>query len=313
MRAFYEKLKKPVTFMEQIVREKKNHCMRHPYSYSLTTHDRYLFQGQEMDDEVKGDGNSVNYKYRMHDSRMGRFFAIDPLFKDYPWNSPYAFSENIVIDHIELEGLEKAKPDGSADLNSQKPLTTTLSGSLLNQSIEEYKKTKPNEINKNENKTNQEKNNKSESNNLNSISTASNLGIVVSEGINKLNNSNSNNFSTGTKTGVGIVLTTIEIIQNTSSVYNAVSNYSNSQTLENEEALIKASTDAGLMVFEMTVIDKAITSGVPLLMAAGAVYYVGKFVLTLPENVGVGHVDIPINWNFIKDQDNTRVGEGIGF
>jgi len=266
-----------------------------------------------MHDEVKGDGNSVNYKYRMHDSRMGRFFAIDPLFKDYPWNSPYAFSENIVIDHIELEGLEKAKPDGSADLNSQKPLTTTLSGSLLNQSIEEYKKTKPNEINKNENKTNQEKNNKSESNNLNSISTASNLGIVVSEGINKLNNSNSNNFSTGTKTGVGIVLTTIEIIQNTSSVYNAVSNYSNSQTLENEEALIKASTDAGLMVFEMTVIDKAITSGVPLLMAAGAVYYVGKFVLTLPENVGVGHVDIPINWNFIKDQDNTRVGEGIGF
>jgi RHS repeat-associated protein len=274
---------------------------------------RYLFQGQEMDDEVKGDGNSVNFEYRMHDPRLGRFFAIDPLFKDYPWNSPYAFSENIVIDHIELEGLEKAKPDGSADLNSQKPLTTTLSGSLLNQSIEEYKKTKPNEINKNENKTNQEKNNKSESNNLNSISTASNLGIVVSEGINKLNNSNSNNFSTGTKTGVGIVLTTIEIIQNTSSVYNAVSNYSNSQTLENEEALIKASTDAGLMVFEMTVIDKAITSGVPLLMAAGAVYYVGKFVLTLPENVGVGHVDIPINWNFIKDQDNTRVGEGIGF
>lgn len=67
---------------------------------------RYSFQGQEHDDEIKGDGNSVNYKYRMHDPRIGRFFAIDPLAASYPWNSPYAFSENRVIDYIELEGLE---------------------------------------------------------------------------------------------------------------------------------------------------------------------------------------------------------------
>jgi len=66
----------------------------------------YGFQGQESDDEVKGEGNSVNYKYRMHDPRIGRFFAVDPLFKKYPHNSPYAFSENRVIDGIELEGLE---------------------------------------------------------------------------------------------------------------------------------------------------------------------------------------------------------------
>ena len=39
---------------------------------------RMGFQGQEMDDEIKGDGNSVNYTYRMHDPRLGRFFAIDP-------------------------------------------------------------------------------------------------------------------------------------------------------------------------------------------------------------------------------------------
>lgn len=35
-----------------------------------------------------------------------RFFAIDPLAAKYPHNSPYAFSENRVIDGIELEGLE---------------------------------------------------------------------------------------------------------------------------------------------------------------------------------------------------------------
>ncbi len=67
---------------------------------------RYGFQGQEMDDEIKGEGNSVNYKFRMHDPRIGRFFAIDPLAPEYPGNSPYAFSENRVIDGGELEGLE---------------------------------------------------------------------------------------------------------------------------------------------------------------------------------------------------------------
>ena len=68
---------------------------------------RYGFQGQEKDDEIKGSGNSINYKYRMHDPRIGRFFAVDPLLKNYPWNSPYAFSENRVIDSKELEGAER--------------------------------------------------------------------------------------------------------------------------------------------------------------------------------------------------------------
>ena len=42
----------------------------------------------------------------MYDPRIGRFFAEDPLVSDYAWNSPYAFSENRVLDAIELEGLE---------------------------------------------------------------------------------------------------------------------------------------------------------------------------------------------------------------
>jgi RHS repeat-associated protein len=68
---------------------------------------RFGFQGQEMDDEIKGEGNSINYEYRMHDPRLGRFFAVDPLAPEYPHNSPYAFSENVVINAVELEGLEK--------------------------------------------------------------------------------------------------------------------------------------------------------------------------------------------------------------
>ncbi len=75
------------------------------------------FQGQERDDEVKGEGNSVNYKYRMHDPRVGRFFAVDPLAPKYPQNSPYTFSENVVISHVELEGMEKALAELGAASN----------------------------------------------------------------------------------------------------------------------------------------------------------------------------------------------------
>jgi hypothetical protein len=67
---------------------------------------RYGFQGQEKDNEIKGEGNSVNYTYRMEDTRLGRFFSVDPLTAKYPFYSPYAFSGNRVIDATELEGLE---------------------------------------------------------------------------------------------------------------------------------------------------------------------------------------------------------------
>lgn len=80
---------------------------------------RYGFQGQEKDDEVKGEGNSVNYKYRMHDPRIGRFFAVDPLAHEYPHNSPYAFSENRVLDAIELEGLEAFLIHGTKSNNKR--------------------------------------------------------------------------------------------------------------------------------------------------------------------------------------------------
>jgi len=77
-----------------------------PNQHGSSDRYRYGFQGQEKDDEIKGEGNSLNYTFRMHDPRVGRFLSLDPLAKTYPWNSPYAFAENRVIDGIDLEGLE---------------------------------------------------------------------------------------------------------------------------------------------------------------------------------------------------------------
>ncbi|GIV45020.1 MAG: hypothetical protein KatS3mg035_2143 [Bacteroidia bacterium] len=75
------------------------------------TNYRFGFQGQEGDDEVFGTNNLWAYKYRLHDARLGRFFSVDPLADKYPYNSVYAFSENRVIDGVELEGLEYLNSD----------------------------------------------------------------------------------------------------------------------------------------------------------------------------------------------------------
>jgi len=66
----------------------------------------YGYQGQEKDNEFCGDGNIIIYKYRIQDARIGRFLSLDPLKYNFPWNSPYVFSENRVIDGLEFEGLK---------------------------------------------------------------------------------------------------------------------------------------------------------------------------------------------------------------
>jgi RHS repeat-associated protein len=65
---------------------------------------KYKFQGQERQDELHLNWDS--FKWRNYDFATGRFMSIDPLAEKYPHNSTYAFSENRVIDAVELEGLE---------------------------------------------------------------------------------------------------------------------------------------------------------------------------------------------------------------
>jgi RHS repeat-associated protein len=62
------------------------------------------FQDQRFDDDLGL--NWVQFKWRNHDPQIGRFIEIDPLSEKYVYNSTYAFSENKVTGHRELEGLE---------------------------------------------------------------------------------------------------------------------------------------------------------------------------------------------------------------
>jgi len=72
------------------------------------------FQGQELDDDLGI--NWYGFKWRNHDPQIGRFIEIDPLSNDYVNNSTYAFAENKVINHFELEGLEGVPVNGGNPL-----------------------------------------------------------------------------------------------------------------------------------------------------------------------------------------------------
>jgi RHS repeat-associated protein len=92
---------------------------------------RFTFQGQEEDTELWG--GAVSYKYRVEDKRLGRFFSVDPLAPEYPWNSSYAFSENKVIQFVELEGLETGPPlSAQTHMAKVSGLSTTRAAKILN-------------------------------------------------------------------------------------------------------------------------------------------------------------------------------------
>jgi RHS repeat-associated protein len=64
---------------------------------------RWGFGGQMMDWDA---GGNYSFKHRAYDARIGRFLSMDPIAMDYPWNSVYAYSENRIMDGVDLEGLE---------------------------------------------------------------------------------------------------------------------------------------------------------------------------------------------------------------
>ncbi|MBC9929530.1 RHS repeat-associated core domain-containing protein [Chitinophaga qingshengii] len=68
---------------------------------------RYGFNGQENDNEVKGEGNQQDYGMRIYDPRTGRFLSVDPLTKQYPHYTPYSFAGNKPIAFVDVNGAEE--------------------------------------------------------------------------------------------------------------------------------------------------------------------------------------------------------------
>ncbi|MGM0581170.1 MAG: RHS repeat-associated core domain-containing protein [Bacteroidota bacterium] len=85
------------------------------YHQGLTASEvSYLFTGEQLTEDTDNgttpalaDYNHYDYGFRIYNPRIAKFLSVDPLAKEYPWNSPYAFAENDVIRSIDLDGLEK--------------------------------------------------------------------------------------------------------------------------------------------------------------------------------------------------------------
>ncbi len=113
----------------------------------VTNSYRYGFNGKEEDDEVKGDGNSVDFGARMDDPRVGRWLSVDPLQSKYPGISPYAYVANNPIHYIDPDGrliiLSGSKEEVKKMANHLMVIAATEKGrayiDLLNNSTTVYR------------------------------------------------------------------------------------------------------------------------------------------------------------------------------
>ena len=58
----------------------------------------------ELDNELKGEGNSYTTEFRQYDPRIGRWLSPDPLQKQLPWQSPYVAMDNKPIIRNDVNG-----------------------------------------------------------------------------------------------------------------------------------------------------------------------------------------------------------------
>ncbi|KGO78599.1 hypothetical protein Q763_17580 [Flavobacterium beibuense F44-8] len=99
--------------------------MQMPNRFYNGTDYRYGFQGQEKDNEIKGEGNSYTAKFWQYDPRIGKRWNIDPL--NYAWQSGYATFNNSPIKFTDQLGLYGTKDE--ADAMRQKAIDNGLSPS----------------------------------------------------------------------------------------------------------------------------------------------------------------------------------------
>jgi len=73
-----------------------------PGRHANTSDYRYGFNGMELDNELKGEGNSYDFGARMYDPRVGRWLSLDRVHKDY--QSDYVYASNNPIIFIDKGG-----------------------------------------------------------------------------------------------------------------------------------------------------------------------------------------------------------------
>ena len=83
---------------------------------------RFGYNGKLKDNDVKGEGNSYDYGFRMYDQRVARFLSIDTFSYKFPsWSTFSSFGDN-QIKNIDIDGKY------FVDANGNKIKVTTKDG-----------------------------------------------------------------------------------------------------------------------------------------------------------------------------------------
>lgn len=68
---------------------------------------RFGFNGMEKDNEIKGEGNSLDFGARIYDSRLGRWMSLDPAMMDFPTESHYIYCSDNPVIYSDPDGKKK--------------------------------------------------------------------------------------------------------------------------------------------------------------------------------------------------------------
>ncbi len=68
---------------------------------NTTLINKYLYNGKELQDQT----NYLDYGFRQMDPQLGRWHVVDALAEKYYSHSPYAYTKNDPINHIDILGL----------------------------------------------------------------------------------------------------------------------------------------------------------------------------------------------------------------
>jgi RHS repeat-associated protein len=102
---------------------------------------RYGFNGMENDNEIKGDGNSLDFGARIYDSRLGRWLSVDPIQSKFPDLTPYQFVSNSPLILVDPNGMENIiylviLPDAHSELSqTQKNEIIKKANEILNAAL----------------------------------------------------------------------------------------------------------------------------------------------------------------------------------
>ena len=106
--------------------------------YSQSVSYRYGFNGKEKDNDIEGEGNSIDYGARILDTRIGsRWMSADPHLKKYPNESPYLYAGGNPIYFLDPDGKDRIDhikiitKDGSVLIKTQ--TTKNLFRSVVNE------------------------------------------------------------------------------------------------------------------------------------------------------------------------------------